>query len=230
MTQAQTNVLSQRQGKNRFEIGILGKKLGMTQIFAEDGTLTPVTVIQAGPCPVVQIKSKSQDGYDAIQIGFEKIKENKPNKGRAGHFKKANIAPHRYTRELRQNAGSLGQYTVGQEIKVDVFQTGDWVDVIGTSIGKGFQGVMKRHNFKGKDAGRGSHEVFRHGGSLGMRFPQHVAKGRKMAGHMGDERVTNVNLKVMDVKADSNIILIRGSVPGSENALVLIRKAFKRAG
>ena len=217
-----------RQGANRAEVGILGRKLGMTQIFDESGELIPVTVIEAGPCPVVQLKTKDKDGYNAIQIGFADKKDKAMNKGETGHFKKANVGGKRYLRELRQSEESIATFEIGQEIKAEVFENGDSVDITGTSVGKGFQGVFRRYNMRGGKASHGVHEVYRHGGSLGCRFPQHVAKGKKMAGHMGDRRVTIQNMKIARVRADDNLILLNGSVPGKKNSLVMIRKAKKK--
>lgn len=217
----------QKQGPDRQEVGILGRKLGMTQIYNEQGQVVPVTVVQAGPCPIVQVKTKKSDGYNAIQIGFGDITEKHVNKPRAGHFKRANLKATRNLRELRQSPDSVGTFQVGQEIKVDIFKAGDMVDVVGKSIGKGFQGVMKRHNMRGMKASRGVHEAYRHGGSLGCRFPQRVNKGKRMAGHMGDVRVTMLNLAIVDVKPEQNLIFVRGAVPGKKDTLVLVRKAVK---
>jgi large subunit ribosomal protein L3 len=200
-------------------VGILGKKVGMTQIFVEDGKLVPVTVIQAGPCWVVQKKDKARDGYDAIQIGFETVKESKLSKAERGHLKKASVGPARHLRELRD----LGEgYEVGQEIRVDVFKAGDMVVVTGTSKGKGFAGVVKRHGFKG---GAGSHGSMFHRapGSIGASsYPSRVFKGMRMAGHMGQDRTTVKNLKVVRVDRERNILIVKGAVPGSPAGILMI--------
>jgi large subunit ribosomal protein L3 len=216
------------QGTNRQEVGVLGRKVGMTQVYDKAGHMVPVTVVEAGPCKVVQVKNQDSDGYNAIQIGFELVKKkDRVNKPRTGHFKKANLEPHRYLKELRQSAESIGAFSVGQEIKADIFQSGDRIDAVGTSTGKGFQGVFKRYNMHGGKASHGVHEVYRHGGSLGCRFPQHVVKGKHMAGHMGNERVTTMNLTVHEVRPEQNLLMIRGALPGRRNSLVLLLKSKK---
>lgn len=201
--------------------GILGKKLGMTQVFAADGAAVPVTVIQAGPCVVLQKKDAANDGYEAIQIGFEDIKENNANKPEAGHAKKANTAPKRYIRELR--GVNLDEYEVGQEIKVDVFSEGEFVDVTGTSKGKGFQGVIKRH---GQSRGPMSHGSKYHRGPGSMaviRTANRIPKGKKMAGHMGNETVTLQNLEIIKVDVERNVLLVKGSIPGPKNSYVDVK-------
>jgi len=200
-------------------MGIIGKKLGMSQIF--DGRdLVPVTVIQAGPCKVVQKKTVEKDGYEAVQLSFEEErKQARVTKAMAGHFKKAQTAPHRHLREVRMSG--LEQ---GQDVKVDIFKKGDVVKVTGVSKGKGFAGVMKRHNFRG---GPGSHgSMFnRRPGSIGASaYPSRVLPGKKLPGHMGDVTVSVKNITVVDVRPEQNLLLIRGAVPGGENALVLITK------
>ena len=202
--------------------GIIGKKVGMTQIFATDGTVTPVTVIKAGPCVVVQRKTVSSDGYEAVQLGL--VEEKAPrntNKPMAGHFKKAGIPPTRVLREFRLEGGDAN---VGDKVLVDLFAVNDKVEIIGTSKGRGFAGFIKRHNFGG---GRKSHGSMFHRapGSIGASaYPSRVIKGTRMAGHMGVERKTIKNLKVVAVNAEENLLLIKGSVPGPNGAVVVIKK------
>lgn len=211
-------------------IGLLGKKLGMTQIFGEDGSAIPVTIIKAGPCAVVQKKTVSTDGYDGIQLGFEEVvKAKRVNKPANGHFKKANVTPRSLLREFRVDAEELEAHEVGAEISVDIFEPGEFVDVTGTSKGKGFAGVIKRHHFKGAPASRGTHEFFRHGGSIGQNMtPGRTIKGKKMPGHMGSKRVTVQSLKVIDVRGDTNILMVEGAIPGPTNGFVVIKRAVKK--
>ena len=211
-------------------IGLLGKKLGMTQIFIDDGSAIPVTVIKAGPCVVVQKKTVLNDGYDALQLGFEEVqKVKRVNKPVTGHFKKANLPPMGFLREFRVDAEDVETTEVGGEFSVEIFEPGQFVDVTGTSKGKGFAGVMKKFNFKGQTATRGTHEYFRHGGSIGQNMtPGRTMKGMKMPGHMGSKRVTVQNLKVIDVRGDTNILLIEGAVPGPTNGFVVIKRAVKK--
>ncbi len=213
-------------------LGLIGKKLGMTQIFAQDGTIIPVTVVQAGPCRVVQKKTAEHDGYNSFQIGFDEIKKlNRVNKPQTGHFKKANVTPSRKLSEFRVTAEELGTFELGSEIPVDIFKPGDFVDVSGISIGKGFAGVIKRHGFAGAPGGHGTHEFFRHGGSIGANTtPAHVMKGMKMPGQMGAQKVTVQNLKVVEVRGDTNIVMIEGAVPGPRQGYVVIKKAVKKPG
>ena len=205
--------------------GILGKKLGMTQIFTESGTRIPVTVIEAGPCTVVQKKITETDGYEAVQLGFGAQKAHRVNKPRAGHFAKAGKGMFACLREV---GGDVSDCEVGAEITcADVFTAGDMVDVTGVSKGKGFQGVMKRWNFSGGRSTHGS-KFHRAPGAIGCSaWPSHVFKGKKMAGQMGNERVTTQNLEIVDVRAEQNLILVKGAVPGPKNGLVTIRKAVK---
>jgi large subunit ribosomal protein L3 len=200
--------------------GILGKKVGMTQVYLADGRVIPVTVIEAGPCTVVQVKTPEKDGYEAVQVGFdEERKANRVRKPLAGLFKKAGTPAFKQLREF-----SISGLKVGDTIKVDVFSKGDVVAASGVSKGKGFQGVMKRHNFKG---GPGSHgSMFnRAPGSIGSSsYPSRIWRGLRMAGHMGDERVTVQNLTVVDVMPDKNLLLIKGAVPGGTNAIIEIWK------
>ena len=208
---------------------LMGKKVGMTQIFEENGDVIPVTVIQAGPCIVCQKKIPEKDHYCAIQLGFSPVRPNRVKKPLAGHFKKAGVGPQRFLHEFRLDKKELDTYEVGQEIKVDGFQAGDYVDITGTSKGKGFAGVMKRHGFHGAPGGHGTHDYHRHGGSIGSSsFPSRVFKGTKMAGRMGSDRVTLQNLKIVQVKPEQNCLLVRGAVPGARGGLLLIKKAVKK--
>ena len=204
--------------------GIIGKKVGMTQVFTSEGNLVPVTVVQAGPCTVVQAKTPARDRYAAVQLGFGSQKESRVGKAMRGHVAKANKGPFRVLREFDIPADS--QLEVGQDVKVgDVFATGDIVDVSGVSKGRGTAGVMKRHKFSGFPGSHGTHEYFRHGGSIGNRsFPGRVFKGKRMAGRLGNERVTVENLHVIEVRADQDLILIRGAIPGANGGTVIIRK------
>jgi large subunit ribosomal protein L3 len=208
-------------------LGIIGKKLGMTQVFLEDGSVIPVSVVEAGPCSVVQKKTKEKDGYDALQLGFLQKNSKRVNRPLSGHFKKAGVGPCYHLKEFRVEGTE--KYELGQEITVNLFKPGDVVDVTGLSKGRGFTGVMKRHGFHGSPGSHGTHEYFRHGGSVGSAaFPHHVFKGMKMPGHHGNQRVTIQNIKVVDVKEDQNLILLKGGIPGSPNGWVLIRSATKK--
>jgi large subunit ribosomal protein L3 len=204
--------------------GIIGKKLGMTQLFAEDGTVTPVTVIKAGPCIVVQKKTVNTDGYNAVQLGF--VEEKPPrrvNKPTEGHFKRAGVPPTRVLREVRVEASDEAT-SVGDKILVDIFNENDLVDVIGKSKGRGFAGFIKRHGFAGGRASHGS-MFHRAPGSIGASaYPSRVIKGTRMAGHMGNERKTLKNLRVVAVDTENNLLMIRGAVPGPNGAYVLIKK------
>jgi large subunit ribosomal protein L3 len=204
--------------------GIIGKKVGMTQIFAPDGTVTPVTVIKAGPCVVVQRKTVTSDGYEAVQLGLVEEKAPKrTNKPMAGHFKKAGIPPTSILREFRLD-GRVDGANVGDQVLVDLFAVNDKVEIIGTSKGRGFAGFIKRHGFGGGRASHGS-MFHRAPGSIGASaYPSRVIKGTRMAGHMGVERKTIKNLKVVAVNAEENILLIKGSVPGPNGAVVVIKK------
>jgi large subunit ribosomal protein L3 len=206
--------------------GILGKKLGMTQIFAPDGKIIPVTVVEAGPCVVVQKKTVATDGYNAIQVGFDTIKEKLVNKPQKGHFAKANVKPTRYLRELRLD--NIDTYNVGDEIKVDIFAEGELVDVSGISRGKGFAGGIKRWGFHRGPEAHGS-KYHRAPGSLGKRSWARVPKGRKLPGHLGTEKVTVLGLRVVRVDAERNLILIKGAIPGAKGSLVTIRDSVKAA-
>jgi len=212
-------------------IGILGRKLGMTQVFDENNKAVPVTVIEAGPCPVVQKKTVKTDQYNAIQLGFLDQKRQRVNKPKLGHFDKANVPAKRYLREIRMTDEEIQGYEVGQELKVDLFETGDYVDIAGKTKGRGFTGVMKRWKFHGAATQtHGTHEYFRHGGSIGCSaWPSKVFKGRKMPGQKGNERVTIQNLQVIDVRPEQNVILVKGSIPGPPNSLIIIKKAKKKS-
>lgn len=204
-------------------MGILGRKVGMTQVFDENGRAVPVTVIEAGPCQIVEIRTPEKNSYSAVQLGFGEVKPVKVTKPAKGYFAKQNVAPKRWLREFRVE--DTADYQVGQEITVSLFQNGEVVDVVGVSKGKGTAGVMKRHGFGGGPASHGASVSHRHPGSIGnSSFPGHVLKGRKMAGHMGSERVTTKNLTVFAVDEENNLILIKGSVPGARDGLVMIRK------
>lgn len=203
---------------------IMGIKIGMTQIFSEDGKAIPVTVVEAGPCTVLQKKNEDNDGYNAIQVGFYNLKEKLANKPAKGIFKKANVKPLRYIREFRIE--NIDEYEIGQDINVDVFQEGDAIDVVGTSKGKGFAGGVKRHNFARGAMGHGS-KYHRRPGSLGAKGPARVFKGRKLPGRLGGERVTIQGLKVVKVYPERNLILIKGSIPGPKRGLVIIKNSVK---
>lgn len=204
---------------------ILGRKLGMTQIFAENGVIVPVTVIEAGPMVVTQIKTKETDGYEAVQVGFGEAKEKQVNKPLKGHFAKAGVGFKKFVREVKVD--NVADYVAAQEIKVDIFEAGEKVDVIGTSKGKGFQGPIKRHNQSRGPMSHGS-RYHRRPGSMGAASdPSRVFKGKKLAGHMGHERVTIQNLEVVKVDVERNLILIKGAVPGPKKSLVVIRTAIK---
>jgi len=207
-------------------IGIVGKKLGMTQVFLDDGAVVPVTVVEAGPCIVVQKKTEAKDGYNAIQLGFLP-KARRVNQPVGGHFKKAGVGSFQFLREF--HVESTEGIELGSEITLSRFKAGDVVDVTGLSKGRGFAGVMKRHGFHGSPGSHGTHEYFRHGGSVGANtYPHHVFKGHRMPGHYGNQRVTIQNIKVLEVKEDQNLIFLKGGIPGGRNGLILIRSATKR--
>jgi large subunit ribosomal protein L3 len=204
--------------------GILGKKIGMTSIFDDNGQMIPCTIIEAGPCYVTQVKTKDRDGYDAVQLGFDEIKERLVNKPMKGHFKRGGVKPLRLLSEFRNFNGA--QFELGQELRVDAFQMGDVVDVTGRSKGRGFQGVVKRHHFGGVGmTTHGQSDRVRAPGSIGASsYPSRVMKGRRMAGRMGGDRVTVKNLMVLKVIAESNILIVKGSVPGAINSYLEIVK------
>lgn len=205
--------------------GILGRKVGMTQVFAADGTVIPVTVIQAGPCTVLQKKDVENDGYEAIQIGFEDKKEQRANKPESGHAKKANATPKRCIREIR--GVQLSDYEVGQEFKADIFAEGEFVDVTGTSKGKGFQGVIKKNNQSRGPMSHGS-KYHRGIGSMGSIQANRIMKGKVMPGHMGHETVTLQNLQIVRVDAERNVILVKGSIPGPKHSYVTVKNSIKK--
>lgn len=207
--------------------GLIGKKIGTTQVFAADGTVVPVTVIQTGPCVVVQKKEALRDGYDAVQLGFGAKKPQRLSKALQGHMRRAGKGAFQVLREFRSE--DVSKFEVGQEIKVaDVFKAGDRIDVAGTSKGRGYTGVIKRWGFSGFPASHGTHEYFRHGGSIGNRsFPGRVFKGKKMAGQWGNERASVQNLEVVDVRAEDHVLLVKGSVPGPKRGVVVVRRSVK---
>jgi len=209
---------------------ILGEKLGMTQVFDDQARAIPVTVIKAGPCRVVQIKTEAGDGYGAIQIAYRELPERKVNRPMSGHFSAAGVPPHRHLVEVRVD--DPGQYEVGQEISVgDVLAKGARADVAGISKGKGFAGVIKRHNFAGQGASHGAHRIHRAPGSIGAcATPSRVFKGLRLPGHMGAEKRTVLNLEVVDVDAERGLLLLRGAVPGARGSVVLVREAVKARG
>ena len=205
------------------KMGILGRKLGMTRIFDGAGAAVPVTVIEAGPCPVTQVKTAETDGYNAVQIAMTPAKEKHTPKALQGHFAKAGKGLFRHLREIRLSGAP--EQELGQELTVEIFAAGEMVKVTGTSMGKGYQGRMRRWNFAGSKDTHGCEKVHRNNGSIGNNtFPGHVFKGRKMAGHWGNETVTELGLTIVDVRPEDNVILVKGSVPGPKNGLVLIRK------
>jgi large subunit ribosomal protein L3 len=209
--------------------GVLGEKLGMTQVFDDEGRIVPVTVVQAGPCVVTQIRTPDNDGYSAVQIGYGQVDPRKVNKPRTGHFDKAGVTPRRFLIELRTDDAS--EYTLGQEITVEVFEAGQKIDVTGTSKGKGTAGVMKRHGFRGLGASHGTQRKHRSPGSIGgCATPGRVFKGLRMAGRMGNVRKTVQNLTIHAIDADKGLLLIKGAVPGPNGGLVLVRDAVKGTG
>ena len=205
--------------------GILGKKVGMTQVFTKSGKLIPVTVIEIEPNVVTQIKTNEKDGYNAIQLGAVTVKEKSSNKAKIGHTNKANTTPKRFLKEIR--GVNVEDYTLGQTIDASIFSEGEVVDVTGTSKGKGYQGVIKRWNQSRGPMGHGS-QYHRGVGSLGTMLPMHVLKGKKMPGHMGNEQVTIQNLEVVQIDLENNVILIKGNVPGPKGSLVMIKTSVKK--
>jgi large subunit ribosomal protein L3 len=201
--------------------GIVGRKLGMTQVFDEEtGIVTPVTVIQAGPCPVIQVKTTETDGYEAVQLAFDAVPERKVSKGELGHLKKGGAGPHRHLVEFR--GGS--ELTVGESVTVDSFEPGESVKVSGTGIGKGFAGTIKRHRFSRGPTSHGSHNVRKPGSIGAAAYPARVFKGMKMAGRLGGKRVTQVGLSVHSVDPEQNLLLVKGAVPGPKNGIVEVRE------
>jgi large subunit ribosomal protein L3 len=207
--------------------GLIGRKIGMTQVYNPEGNVIPVTIIETGPCVVVQKKQTEKDGYTALQIGFGTKKAQRVNKALKGHMAKANKGAFEVLKEFRLD--DISGYEVGQEIKAaDLFKAGDRIDVAGTSKGHGFSGVIKRWSFGGFPGSHGTHEYFRHGGSIGNRsYPGRVRKGKKMAGHWGDETVSVQNIEVIGIRAEENLLLVRGAVPGAKRGLLVLRRAAK---
>lgn len=209
--------------------GLIGEKVGMTQIFDDQSRVVPVTVIKAGPCHVSQIKTPDKDGYSAIQLAFGEVAERRLSRPEQGHLKTAGVPASRNLIELRLK--DISGFELGQQIKADIFSKGERADVVGVSKGKGFAGVMKRHNFAGKSASHGTERKHRSPGSVGAcATPSRVFKGMKMAGHMGNERVTTLSLEVVDADPERNLLLIRGSVPGPNGGIVLIRSSVRGNG
>lgn len=212
---------------SNIEIGLIGKKVGMTQMFDDEGNVSVVTVIESGPCYVVQVKTKETDGYTAIQIGYDEVKEKKLNMSELGHLKKNNIPPLRILKEMRLEDNIAKKFSVGQKLSVELFKDIRFIDVTGTSIGKGFQGVVKRHGFHGGPATHGSMS-HRAPGSIGGTTPARVLKGRKMAGQMGNVTVTVQNLKIVRIDNERNMLFVKGAVPGSKGNCLFIKKAIKK--
>lgn len=210
--------------------GILGTKLGMTQVFDENNRVVPVTVVKAGPNVVTRIRTTERDGYSAVQLAYGEISARKVNKPLSGQFAAAGVNPRRHLAELRlDDESAVAEYEVGQELTAEIFADGSFVDVTGTSKGKGFAGTMKRHGFSGQGASHGTQAVHRRPGSIGgCATPGRVFKGTRMAGRMGNERVTTLNLKVHKVDAENGVLLIKGAIPGRNGGLVMVRSAIKR--
>jgi large subunit ribosomal protein L3 len=208
--------------------GLIGRKIGMTQFYSAEGNGVPVTVVETGPCIVVQKKELSKDGYTALQVGFGSKKAQRVNKAEQGHMAKAGKGAFEVLREFRLD--NVSAFEVGQEIKAaDLFKVGDLIDVAGISKGHGFTGVIKRWSFAGFPGSHGTHEYFRHGGSIGNRsYPGRVRKGKKMAGHWGNEQIATQNLLVVDIRAEENLMFVRGAVPGAKQGVVILRPAVKR--
>jgi len=204
-------------------LGIIGKKVGMTSVFSEDGKNIPCTVIEAGPCVVTQVKTEETDGYTACQLSFDDISEKHSTKGQMGHFAKADTTPKRKVMEFRDWSG---EQKIGETVDVSIFEEGEYVDVVGTSKGKGFQGVVKRHGFAGVgDATHGQHNRLRAPGSIGAcSTPSRVFKGMRMAGRMGGDRVKMINLEIVKILADKNVVLVKGAIPGTKGSYVIIEK------
>src|SRR5574341_799168 len=203
--------------------GLVGKKLGMTQLFDAEGRLTPVTVIEAGPCRVSGIKTRERDGYEAIQLAFDEVRERKLNKAELGHLKAVNLPATRWLREFKK----LGEAQIGQTVKADLFAKGEWVDVAGVSKGKGLQGVVKRHHYRGGPETHGS-MFHRAPGSIGSSaYPSRVWKNKTLPGHMGNERVTVQRLKVIEARPEENLLFVSGAVPGATGGIVVVRKSKK---
>ncbi len=212
------------------DTGLLGKKLGMTQVFNPNGFLVGVTAIEVGPCVVVQKRTEEKDGYIALQLGFDDKKETKAKRPEMGHFTKAKTAPKRLLKEFRVSKEIADKYEVGQTLTLEDLAVGDILDISGVSIGKGFAGVMKRYGFHGGKATHGVHEAYRHGGSLGQNMtPARVMKGKKMAGQQGNKNVTVQNIEVVRVFLEDNLIFVKGPIPGGKNSYLSIRPAIKKS-
>lgn len=210
-------------------LSMLGRKIGMTQRFDEEGRTVPVTVIEMAPNPIVQKKTHETDGYDALQIGFGRRKKSRTTKALAGHFARGGVEPTLRLREIRVSAEEMAELEPGGSISISLFEPGEMIDVVGTSKGKGTAGVIKRWNFHGQKQTHGAHENFRHGGAIGQcATPARVMKGKKMAGRLGNERVSVQNLLVVDVKAEQNLLFVRGAVPGARNGMVHVKKSVKQ--
>ena len=214
-----------------FRMGLLGKKVGMTQNFTDKGIYQALSAVEVGPCVVLDVMTPNRNGYSAVKFGFDVMKESRCKKPNLGVFAKAKTAPRRFVREIRLVEQEAGKFVVGQTVTLDeVFKVGDVIDVTGTSKGKGFQGVIKKYHFRGTRATHGTHEYFRHGGSIGCRLtPGRVFLGQKMPGQMGNKKVTVQNLKVVEVVEDKNMLLVAGAVPGSPDTYLVIQQAAKRA-
>jgi len=211
------------------KIGLIGRKIGMSQMFTgQDGRLLPVLIIKTGPCYITDIKKEKENGYTAVQLGFDEVPEKKLNKPAAGYFKKKELPAMRMLKEMRLKSDKDAEgFSIGQKLTVEIFKEGEYVDVTGRSIGKGFQGVVKRHHFKGGSATHGSMS-HRAPGSIGGTTPSRVFKGKRMAGHMGNRRVTVQNLLVVKVIPEENLLLLKGAVPGPSNGYIVVRKALKK--
>ncbi len=210
-------------------LSMLGRKVGMTQRFDGEGRAVPVTVLEMAPCPIVQKKTEKTDGYDAVQIGVGQRRKSRTNKALAGHFKKNGVEPTQQLREIRPSEKEIGETEAGGSISVSMFEAGEYIDVEGTSKGKGTAGVIKRWNFHGQKATHGAHENFRHGGAIGQcATPAKLMKGKKMAGRLGNVRVSTQNLLVIEIKEEQNLLFVRGAVPGARNGIVEVRKSVKK--
>jgi large subunit ribosomal protein L3 len=211
-------------------LGLLGRKVGMTQLFDDEGDVLAVTVVETGENVVVQVKTADgPDGYSAVQLGIEEQKSARLTKPERGHFAKAGVEPQRFLQEIRVEAGDLAKYPMGGVVTAgDLFAVGDHVDITGTSKGRGFSGVMRRHHFKGFERSHGTHEFFRHGGSIGTRLtPGHVIKGKRMSGHMGAARTTVQNLQIVRIDAEKGLVYVAGGIPGARGGLVVVRKSTR---
>jgi large subunit ribosomal protein L3 len=218
----------EEQNPMSVKCGLIGKKIGMTQVFNPDGSRLSVTAIEVGPCVVVQKRTIEKDGYVAIQLGYADKKEHRANRPEMGHFKKANTTPKQFIREFRVTEDEAAKFEIGQEVKLDIFNNGDSLDIQGTSKGKGFAGVVKTYGFRGGRSTHGVHEVYRHSGSLGMCMtPGRVLKGKKMAGQHSAKTVTIQGMKIVRIFPDDNLIFVKGAVPGSRNGLLKLRPALK---